>query len=241
MGIGVPAPAGKVLAAIAQAALVLAASSAIAIGLTTSPSPLAAADGWIESVFPVLFAGTPAERPHCHHRHHGGDDRSTALPLARRSGLPGQDPGAMEAGQPEAIGLDLLFDQPTEPEKDQALRHVIDRAAMPVVFALTDLPPSASEERQRFCDAFLADRRLGDVQLLPERTFDETIHSYSARGPTGRPSFAAALAEAAGVAPPSVTTSIARGREDRSPRARSHRRSAARRRAGLSGRTGRRG
>jgi hypothetical protein len=64
MGMGVPAPAGKVLAAIAQAALVLAASSAIAIGLTTSPSPLAAADGWIESVFFRFFsqARPPSDR-----------------------------------------------------------------------------------------------------------------------------------------------------------------------------------
>jgi adenylate cyclase len=205
MVMGVPARAGKVMAGMAQAVLVLAASSVLAIGLTTSPSPLAAADGWIESVF---FRFISQARPPSDRIVIIGITEETIDQLPYRSpvdrGFLAKILEAMEAGRPEAIGLDLLFDQPTEPEKDQALRRVIDSAAMPVVFALTDLPPSASEERQRFRDAFLADRRLGDVQLLPERMFDETIDSYLARCPRGRPSFAAALAEAAGVAPPSA-------------------------------------
>jgi CHASE2 domain-containing sensor protein len=126
MGMGVPAPAGKVLAAIAQTALVLAASSAIAIGLTTSPSPLAAADGWIESVFFRFFsqARPPSDRIVII-----GITEETIDQLPYRSpvdrGFLAKILEAMEAGQPEAIGLDLLFDQPTEPEKDQALRRVI--------------------------------------------------------------------------------------------------------------------
>jgi adenylate cyclase len=205
MVMGVPARAGKVMAGMAQAVLVLAASSVLAIGLTTSPSPLAAADGWIESVF---FRFISQARP--------PSDRIVIIGITEETinQLPYRSPvdrnylarvlEALEAGQPEAIGLDILFDQPTEPEKDLELRRVIDGAAMPVVFATTDLAASAPAERQRFRDAFLAGRRLGDVRLLPERMFDETIHSYLARGPTGRPSFAVALAEAAGIAPPSA-------------------------------------
>jgi adenylate cyclase len=203
MGMGVPARAWKVVAAIVKAALVLAASSALAIGLTTPPSPLAAADRWLESVFFRFFA--PSRPP---------SDRIVIVGITEESidQLPYRSPidrgflaqvlKAMEAGQPDAIGLDILFDQPTEPAKDLELRRIIDAAAMPVVFASADLPVSVSAERQRFRDTFLAGRRLGDVVLLPERVFDETIHSYLARGPTGQPSFAAALAEAVGVAPP---------------------------------------
>ena len=123
---GVPTRAGNVLAAIAQAALVLAASSAIAIGLTTSPSPLAAADGWIESVF---FRFSSQARPPSDRIVIIGITEETIDQLPYRSpvdrGFLAKILEAMEAGRPEAIGLDLLFDQPTEPGKDQALRRVI--------------------------------------------------------------------------------------------------------------------
>jgi adenylate cyclase len=201
----VPAPAGKVMAGIAQAALVLVASGALAVGLTTPPSPLAAVDRWLEGIFFRFFS--PAQPT---------SDRIVIIGITDETinELPYRSPvdrallarvlDAIEAGQPEAIGLDILFDQPTEPEKDLELRRVIDRAAMPVVFASADPLTSLSAERRRFRDTFVSGRRLGDVALLPERMFDETIHSYLARGPTGQPSFAVALAEAVGVAPPSA-------------------------------------
>ncbi len=191
------------MAGIAQAALILAASVIVAIALTTAPSPLAAADRWLESVFFRFFS--PARPP---------SERIIMIAITEETlnQLPYRSPidrgflarllQALEAGQPAAIGLDLLLDQPTEPAKDLELRRVIDEARMPVVFALAAPSASLPPDRQQFRDAFLSGRRLGDVTLVPERTFDGTIRTYLARGATGTASFAAALAEAVGSAPP---------------------------------------
>jgi CHASE2 domain-containing sensor protein len=126
MGMGVPAPAGRVLAAIAQAALVLAASSAIAIELTTSPSPLAAADGWIESVF---FRFSSQARPPSDRIVIIGITEETIDQLPYRSpvdrGFLAKILEAMEAGQPRRLGSISSSISRPEPGKDQALRRVI--------------------------------------------------------------------------------------------------------------------
>lgn len=195
---------------IGLATLLLLFCVALALAVTTPPSPLAAADDWFEAVLFRFFAPAlpPSDRIVI-----VGITEETLNQLAYRSpvdrGFLAQLLDTIEAAQPAAIGLDLLFDQPTEAEKDNALRLVLDKTRIPIVFAATDSSPFLSEERQRFRDTFIAGRRRGDVALLRTQNFDETIHRYRARGDHGLPSFAAALAEAVGVAPPRASFRIA--------------------------------
>jgi adenylate cyclase len=200
---------GRVMAGIGQAALLLTASAALAVALTLPPSPLAAADRWYESMLFRFFA--PAQPP---------SDRVVIIGITEETlnQLPYRSPidrgflaqllETIEAGQPAAIGVDLLLDQPTEPAKDIKLRQAIDRAAMPVILASTDAPRFSSTERRHFLKTFLSGQSLGDVELLPERRFDETIHRYLAQGDHGLPSFATALAGAAGAAVPRTSFRI---------------------------------
>jgi class 3 adenylate cyclase/CHASE2 domain-containing sensor protein len=196
------------LAGIARGALVFGVSVAFALALTTPPSPLAAADRWLEGVFYRFFspAQAPSERIVIvgiteetidQFPYRSPIDRAFLADLVRR----------LDAAAPAAIGLDLLIERPTEPEKDAALRYAVDHATAPIVFAASG-PPMASPPPEGFRGEFLAGRRLGDAALAPDRTFDGTIHTYLARGPKGEPSFAAALAQACGAASPAASFHI---------------------------------
>lgn len=210
------ARAGRMVVGTAQAVLLLIAASVLAIVVTAPPSPLAAADGWFEGILFRFFA--PAH-PLSDRIVIVGITEETLNQLSYRSPI---DRGfladlmrALEAGQPAGIGIDLLFDQPTEPEKDLKLRQAIDAAAMPVVFAATEPPATLPPERRRFLETFLDGRRLGDVALLPEKTFDQTIRRYLDRGNHGLPSFSVALAEAMGAPTPSAPFRITWRRADK--------------------------
>ena len=43
--------------------------------------------------------------------------------------------------RPQALGVDLIFDQPTEPAKDTRLRSVLDAADIPIVLASVAMGP----------------------------------------------------------------------------------------------------
>jgi len=63
-----------------------------------------------------------------------------------------------------AIGLDILFDQPTEPEADQALTQALRDSAVPVVVAYAD-QEHLIPEQQQFLDIFTAGWRRAYVNL----------------------------------------------------------------------------
>lgn len=63
-----------------------------------------------------------------------------------------------------AIGLDILFDQPTEPEADQALTQALRDSSAPVVVAYAD-QEHLIPEQQQFLDVFTAGWRRGYVNL----------------------------------------------------------------------------
>ncbi len=95
-----------------------------------------------------------------------------------------------------AIGLDILFDQPTEPAADQALTQALRDSAAPVVVAYADRE-HLTLEQQQFLDAFTAEWHRGYVNL-PFDNVDGVIRTlFPGRiAPDGRftPSIAAALA-----------------------------------------------
>lgn len=97
-----------------------------------------------------------------------------------------------------AIGLDVLLDRPTEPDKDAALRDAMLHAPVPVVAisVAPDTPEPA--DRRRYLQSFLAGIRTGDANLARER-FDNVVRRHRPfHLVTGAPSFPASIAAALG-------------------------------------------
>ena len=109
---------------------------------------------------------------------------------------------------PRAIGIDLLFDQPTEPSKDELLRRTLYSLPLPVVVAYSDLPSIVTPEQLAYLNTFVPPKLRADV-TLPEDQYD-TVRYIPAghRDSGGRfvPGFARALAHAVGK--PGNTTTV---------------------------------
>ena len=126
----------------------------------------------------------------------------------------------MAAHEPKAIGLDLLLDQPTEPDKDAALRQTLQAIKLPVIVSYVTSGAIVTPEQKAFEDAMIPQhqRALAD---LPTDQFDTARGVFPGeKMPDGRyvPGFARALAAAAGVQTPAVPVPIIwRGRPKPTP------------------------
>jgi adenylate cyclase len=61
----------------------------------------------------------------------------------------------IEEKGPRAIGLDILFDQPTEPMKDERLRRAIAEVPVPLVVSYVDDPAIVNDDQKDFLDEFV--------------------------------------------------------------------------------------
>ncbi|HYD30891.1 MAG TPA: adenylate/guanylate cyclase domain-containing protein [Azospirillaceae bacterium] len=119
----------------------------------------------------------------------------------------------LETSGVRAIGLDILFDQPTRPDADKRLHRILATATVPVVAitarALTPLSP-----RQRaFHQAFLDGIPQGYANLAKDR-LDGAVR-WHVPAADGGLSFPAAVASALGVPVPTAAFRIAwHGRPD---------------------------
>jgi adenylate cyclase len=66
---------------------------------------------------------------------------------------------------PRAIGLDLLFDQPTEADKDARLSHTLRTLPVPLVVAYADYSNLESAEQKSYLDKFVPPDLRGYVNL----------------------------------------------------------------------------
>jgi adenylate cyclase len=118
---------------------------------------------------------------------------------------------------PRAIGVDILFDQPTEPAKDAALRQVLNSLPVPLVVSYVDDPALVTEQQKAFLDDFVppAARALAN---LGENQFDTARSIYPGHAGTDGAfiaGFAPAIATKLGIATPSGEIEIAwHGRPD---------------------------
>ncbi|HTZ80137.1 MAG TPA: adenylate/guanylate cyclase domain-containing protein [Stellaceae bacterium] len=131
---------------------------------------------------------------------------------------------ALQAKGVRAIGLDVLFDQPTEPAKDDDLRQVIQTLKTPLVISYVapedavDESGAVDKERRAFLDGFVPprDRVMADIKT---DAFDGTVRwmvpgRQMADG-TYIPGFARGLLAKLGIATPAEELEIAwRGRPD---------------------------
>lgn len=106
-----------------------------------------------------------------------------------------------------AIGIDLLFDQATEPEKDTGLAAVLDAASVPVVLA-TAIEPYPLTQRQRdYIDHYAPTVPRGFVNLLTEG-IDKSVRRFVSER-NGVLSFPAELARQLGHGVPDGPQTIA--------------------------------
>ncbi len=117
----------------------------------------------------------------------------------------------LAARNPRAIGLDLLLDQPTEPEKDQLLRQAMANLKIPLVVSYTESANIVSDQQGSFLRDFVP-LRLRAMGTLAEDQFD--VVRWIFPGDTGKdghyiPGFARALAGTLGVQTPAEMTPLA--------------------------------
>jgi len=101
---------------------------------------------------------------------------------------------------PRAIGVDILFDQPTEPAKDKALKHLLTKLNVPLLIAYTDSDTVVSPEQKAYLDNFVPKEKRALVTLAEDQ-FDVVRWVFPGRKmPDGHyvMGLSRALAEAAG-------------------------------------------
>jgi len=81
---------------------------------------------------------------------------------------------ALEAAKPKAIGIDILFDQPTEPAKDNALRQKLLTLSVPVVVASAGKAEGLTKPQKEYLTRFTDGMKTGLVNLVTDRT-DGTV------------------------------------------------------------------
>jgi adenylate cyclase len=111
----------------------------------------------------------------------------------------------LAAAKPKAIGVDVLFDQKTEPAKDAALRATIAGLKVPLAVVYTEDPSIVTPEQLAYLRDFVPPAR----RVMPNLAKDQygTVRwIYPGKDVHGRymPGFARALAAYAGVKTPAV-------------------------------------
>jgi adenylate cyclase len=117
----------------------------------------------------------------------------------------------LAARGPRAIGLDILFDQPTEPQKDARLAATLKQINVPLVVSYTDDPRLVDNEQQQFLNGFVPARERGLATLATDQ-FDTVRWIYPGHAePDGSylASFPRALAADLGVSSPAKLVDIA--------------------------------
>ncbi len=124
----------------------------------------------------------------------------------------------LDAAGAKAIGIDVLFDQATEPAKDRYLAETVARSTVPVIVGWASEAEELTPQQRKYLAEYLPeaihapsnlskDARDGTVRWIYPGTQTETGY---------RPGFAPALARAAGVDPSRESESLyfRRGADD---------------------------
>lgn len=101
-----------------------------------------------------------------------------------------------------ALGLDLIFDQPTNADDDRALLEALDRFPRPAIIAVGDAVNGLTPRQLAFQSEFLSGRTVGLAGLLTTGGVVRYLYPGERGDSDFRPSFAAALAVAAGASTP---------------------------------------
>ncbi len=116
-----------------------------------------------------------------------------------------------------AVGFDILFDQPTEPEKDALFRRTVAAMPFPVVLGWTDPETGLTEKQYAFQKTFMEGLTAGYSNLWKDPVDGTVRNIFPGRERDGRYrlSFAGTLAESLGLKAPRERLRLAyRGQPD---------------------------
>ncbi len=116
---------------------------------------------------------------------------------------------SLDAAQPKAIGLDILFDQPTTAADDLRLRQVLTSMTTPVVLAIGDPAAGLTPSQIQFQKRFLEGQDTGLANLAKESGIVRFTFPGADIDGAWVPSFAYRLAETAGASVPGNDLRIA--------------------------------
>lgn len=105
---------------------------------------------------------------------------------------------ALKAAGARAIGFDILFDRPTEPDKDAAFLAAVRGEGAPVVLAWADASLGLDEVQVATLGVFVAASDAHPAVPLLIVDADGTVRRLPPRKLAGKPSLPAALAQTAG-------------------------------------------
>lgn len=107
----------------------------------------------------------------------------------------------IESAHPLVIGIDLLFDQATEPQKDARLETVIETASVPVVIASASRTDGLTQRQSDYLNAFAPSAKRGLAALSHDNLDGVVRGAFPGREADEgwTPSFAAAIAASTGI------------------------------------------
>ena len=117
----------------------------------------------------------------------------------------------LTAAEVRAIGLDILFDQPTEAAKDAELGDVLSNLKVPLVAAWATQEDRLTEKQTAFLEVYLKGVNKGLVNLMTDRRDAVVRWVFPGRRRGGKfiPGLPAALARALGATVPSEALPLA--------------------------------
>jgi class 3 adenylate cyclase len=104
-----------------------------------------------------------------------------------------------------ALGIDLLFDQPTIASDDERLRLALHSAPFPVVVATGDEEVGLTQQQAAYQAEYLDGITTGSAVL---RSQDGVVRNYWPYAGDQKPGFAMALGQAAGLDPPPTSVPV---------------------------------
>lgn len=116
---------------------------------------------------------------------------------------------SLDAAQPKAIGLDVLFDQPTTDLDDAKLHQVLTTMTTPIVLATGDAEADLTAEQFEFQNRYLAGMDTGLANLAKESGVVRSTFPGTDVDGTRMPSFAYRLATLGGANVPENDLRIA--------------------------------
>ncbi len=170
-----------------------------------------AAEAWFVDIRAAFLSPSPV----------GQDDRIVVVAITEDTlaQLPYRSPvdrgflaeltAAIDAAQPRAIGYDILFDQPSEPEKDEALAAAMRAAQARVVLGVVAGDDALTEAQRDYLAAFSAAAGALPGYVDLPAAFDGAIRRRPDEIARGRDSLSAALVRAAGGSSPGLTGALA--------------------------------
>ncbi|MBU3694861.1 MAG: adenylate/guanylate cyclase domain-containing protein [Rhodocyclaceae bacterium] len=110
----------------------------------------------------------------------------------------------------KAIGVDVLFDQPTEPDKDALLKQTIRELKTPLFISYTNTPTIVNEDQLAFLNDFVPEAHRAGANLVTD-PFDGTVRwTFAGETNPGMPlGFPRKAAQLVGVETPKANEEIA--------------------------------